>query len=36
VSAATIIGSDRNSDNTVAYQYRQTLIALSFYRGLGQ
>ena len=36
MSAATIIGSDRNSDDTVAYQYRQTLIALSFYRGLGQ
>jgi hypothetical protein len=36
MSAATIIGSDRNSDDTVAYQYRQTLLALSFYRGLGQ
>jgi hypothetical protein len=36
MSLATIIGGDRASDETVAYQYRQTLIALSFYRALGR
>jgi len=36
LSAATIIGSERTSDDTVAYQYRQTLFALSFYRALSR
>lgn len=36
MSATTVIGGDRASDDTVAYQYRQTLFALSFYRGLGR
>ncbi|MEZ5064485.1 MAG: hypothetical protein R3B81_07090 [bacterium] len=35
-NAVTVIGGERDSDESVAYQYRETFFALSFYRGLGQ
>jgi hypothetical protein len=35
MNALTVIGGERDSDASVAYQYRETVFALSFYRGLG-
>ena len=35
MNALTVIGGERDSDASVAYRYRETVIALSFYRGLG-
>lgn len=32
----TIIGNDRSTKETVAYQYTEATVGLSFYRGLGQ
>jgi opacity protein-like surface antigen len=32
----TILGNDRSTKETVAYQYTEATVGLSFYRGLGQ